>query len=112
MRHLEDPARLVHRVGMHEGDDRPGSAHPLVVQRPVDVIGHKRKPLLATLQWYCQRSNVLMIVRLRRFANRFQSGSAAGPLADKPRCCYSPAHNKIRQSLASKTSERALPTVL
>jgi len=37
---LEDPARLVHRVGVHEGHHRPGAPHPLVVQRSVDVAGH------------------------------------------------------------------------
>ena len=31
VRHLENPARLVHRVGMHEGHDRPGAAHALVI---------------------------------------------------------------------------------
>ena len=40
VRHLEDPARLVHRVGMHEGHDRPCAAHALVIQRSVDVVGH------------------------------------------------------------------------
>ena len=40
LRHLENPARLVHRVGMHEGHHRPGTAHALVVQRSVDVLSH------------------------------------------------------------------------
>jgi hypothetical protein len=40
VRHLEQPAGLVHRIGVHESHDRAGSAQALVVQRPVDVVGH------------------------------------------------------------------------
>src|SRR5262249_10938729 len=40
MRELEDPARLVHRIGMRERHHRSGSSHPLVIQRSVDVLSH------------------------------------------------------------------------
>jgi hypothetical protein len=78
MRHLEDPARLIHWVGMHEGDNRPGSAHPLVVQRSVDVLGHNATPPGEPLQsLFSGRSR--MIARLTCFANKV-SRRAAKPL--------------------------------
>jgi len=40
VRHLIDPARLVHRVGMDEGDDRSLASRPLVIERSVDVPRH------------------------------------------------------------------------
>ena len=40
LRHLKDPARLVHRVRMHEGHDRTTFAHRLVIERSLDVVGH------------------------------------------------------------------------
>src|SRR5499433_3077456 len=45
--HLEDPARLVHRVWMHEGHNRAALAHRLVIERSVDVLGHA----LPTSDW-------------------------------------------------------------
>src|SRR5215467_12155802 len=47
LRHLEDPARLVHRVWMHEGHNRPALTHRLVIERSVDVLGHA----LPTSDW-------------------------------------------------------------
>src|SRR4029453_4450373 len=47
LRHLEDPARLVHRVWMHKGDNRAALAHRLVIKRSVDGLGHA----LPTSDW-------------------------------------------------------------
>ena len=40
MRHLEDPAGLIHRIGMDEGDDGAFASHLFIVKRSVNVIGH------------------------------------------------------------------------
>src|SRR6185295_15909061 len=40
LRHLEYPARLVHRVRVHEGHHGPAPAHGLVIEWSLDVFGH------------------------------------------------------------------------
>jgi hypothetical protein len=47
MRHLKNPARIVHGVGMNKGDYRSSASHPFVVKRSVNVLGHDDAPFQA-----------------------------------------------------------------
>jgi hypothetical protein len=47
MRHLKNPARLVHRIGMDKGNHRPGATHAFIVKRSVDVLRHVTPPIQA-----------------------------------------------------------------
>src|SRR5919106_3532280 len=47
VRHLKNPARLVHRIGMDKGDHRPCTSHPLIVKRSVNVLRHATPPSLS-----------------------------------------------------------------
>src|SRR5579864_4454110 len=46
MSELENPAGLIHRIGMDEGHRWPGAAHAVVIERPVHVLRHDSLPLL------------------------------------------------------------------
>ena len=52
MRHLKNPARLVHGVGMNKGDHGPRASHPLVIKRSIYVLRHVTPPVLMR----CSRS--------------------------------------------------------
>ena len=41
MRHLEKPAGLIQRIGMDKGHHRAGSAHALVIEGALDMVGHR-----------------------------------------------------------------------
>src|SRR5919106_6133775 len=47
MRHLKNPTRLVHWIGMYKGDHRPRPSHPFIVKRSVNVLRHVNDPFFA-----------------------------------------------------------------
>ena len=50
MRHLENPARLVHWIGMNKSNHRPRASHPLVIKRSINVLRHVTPP---GTNWVC-----------------------------------------------------------
>ncbi len=74
--HLEDPARLVHRVWMHEGHNRAALAHRLVIKRSVDVLGHA----LPTWDWVVGSAPPALAQRLKMQCTGIRR-SGAGPEA-------------------------------
>src|SRR5262249_35412343 len=49
LRQLENPARLVHRIGMDERHDRPAAPHLLIIKWAVDMFRHRCVSFNATV---------------------------------------------------------------
>jgi len=59
VRHLKNPARLIHRVWMDKGDHRPRTPHPFIIKRSVNVLHHDICPPLSKIEFERRRGQAL-----------------------------------------------------